>query len=81
MRTADGVQTEDNDGASSSETLSAPLHLACLLHDLPPPPSSKARGFGESSGEEAVKRTSFAWLNLNFDTFLSGTRRHADLDG
>ena len=81
MRTGDGVQAQDNDRVSSAETLSAPLHLACLLHDLPPPPSSKARGFGESLEEEAVKRTSFAWLNLNFDTFLSGSRRHADLDG
>ena len=62
MRTADGVLTQDNDRASSSETLSAPLHLACLLHDLPPPPSSKARSVGESSGEEAVKRAPFAWV-------------------
>ena len=39
----------DGDWGDAGTPAASPLHLACLMHDLPPPPTHKTRGEGWES--------------------------------
>ena len=39
----------DGDGGDAGIPALRPLHLACLMHDLPPPPTQRTRGEGVES--------------------------------
>jgi hypothetical protein len=42
------AQAGQHDAVQKEEALVMPLHLSCLIHDLPPPPLHKIRGDGSS---------------------------------
>ncbi len=49
-RNGDGNGGNDNggDGSDAAVAPSSPLHLSCLMHDLPNPPVHKTRGDGDT---------------------------------
>ncbi len=48
-----------DDAVQKEEALALPLHLSCLIHDLPPPPLHKIRGDGSAHQVKKYRKQQF----------------------